>query len=424
MGFKAWYIWFRQTPWVFKWFIIFIIFRPIIDNYYHLKYISPFLSPLNIVGVLTPVLCINAIIRFRQEKNITDLLFIGWSILVLISCTSILLFGYRNLLENLRFVLKLSLPIFLFPFLRILIYNKTQLEGVLTAFLYSCIIAASLMLYEILQDPIGTQVSRGITRYQAGYGDVMNYAIYITLGILGTSYFHLNKKKHIITNVKFLVIIGFCILSLVNIGHVTSYLVFITIITFYLLYLIKARIEYFILLLVFAAVFYSVYFDRLYEENIDPLIEYELQVIEGDRESRFLMHGRFGRWKSMWNVYANQPIAGKILGVFSSSQSYSLVGGGVHNDFLRILFLTGVMGFLFYIGFLMNLLNRIRILKLHDKFLLITTLVVLILFSITTLPTLYAPFMYPVLSIFAYFSQSGYEIIEDYELEENDRSHE
>jgi O-antigen ligase len=81
---------------------------------------------------------------------------------------------------------------------------------------------------------------------------------------------------------------------------------------------------------------------------------------------------------------------------------YPYIGIGSHNDFLRVLFATGVLGLLFYLVFLWRIFNRLFLLPAPQQFLLLGTLIAIVFYSISVTPTFYAPFMYFALSIFAY----------------------
>lgn len=56
MNFRIWLKWFKSLHITKKWFIVLILIRPIVDNFYELKETSSLASPLYIVGVLTPIL--------------------------------------------------------------------------------------------------------------------------------------------------------------------------------------------------------------------------------------------------------------------------------------------------------------------------------------------------------------------------------
>ena len=79
------------------------------------------------------------------------------------------------------FLLKLTLPIYLYYFLRIFIASKLELIGIFQTFLYSILFALPVMLYEILGSPLQLTEARGLERIQGGYADVVNYVIYIII---------------------------------------------------------------------------------------------------------------------------------------------------------------------------------------------------------------------------------------------------
>src|SRR5437016_327172 len=96
MSFSEWKYWFRSLPWSLRWFPLLILIRPLVDNFYYLKNVSPVLSPLYIVGVLTPLLAIYgmAVIR-RQQRSPVDVYFSVLTFLMLISV--LFLFFYSTL---------------------------------------------------------------------------------------------------------------------------------------------------------------------------------------------------------------------------------------------------------------------------------------------------------------------------------------
>ncbi|MFB0925680.1 MAG: hypothetical protein QMB65_10445, partial [Vicingaceae bacterium] len=73
-----------------------------------------------------------------------------------------------------------------------------------------------------------------------------------------------------------------------------------------------------------------------------------------------------------------------------------------HNDFLRILFLSGYLGLFYYIVLLIMLYQRAIKIAHATKYLAFGTLGILLLYSISVVPTFYPPFMYIVMSVFAY----------------------
>src|SRR5262245_10118257 len=69
MSFKEWRRWLKELPWSCKWFVLFILIRPVADNFYSLKEISPLYSPLYILGVLTPVFILLSFLSNRMPRK-------------------------------------------------------------------------------------------------------------------------------------------------------------------------------------------------------------------------------------------------------------------------------------------------------------------------------------------------------------------
>ena len=68
MSFKQWWAWYKGSPLFKKWFILLILLRPLIDNFYELKETSALASPLYIVGILTPILILLSTIAVGFPK--------------------------------------------------------------------------------------------------------------------------------------------------------------------------------------------------------------------------------------------------------------------------------------------------------------------------------------------------------------------
>jgi hypothetical protein len=82
------------------------------------------------------------------------------------------------------------------------------------------------------------------------------------------------------------------------------------------------------------------------ETHVNPLLEKEIEVYKGERPQEQGFHGRMSRWPEMIGVFSTLPVNAIIFGAPISFQDIIfLVTGVVHDDFLRILFLTGVLGF-------------------------------------------------------------------------------
>lgn len=407
MKFSLWLIWIKRVPWTYRWFIYLVLLRPLIDNFYYLKYTSPFLSPLNIAGVLTPVLCTYAVINSRKPINtLSDSLFKMWSVILFIT-SAFLVFIYSFNIDSLALFLKISLPVFLFPFLRIFINSRENLYGILQTFLYSCVIAIIIFIIAKFTGQSGVTFTRGVERLSGFYADVANLGFYISLGFLISAYFNLLARK---TNSYYskplylITVIIICVAGIASINHVTTFAVFLTLLLLYLIFALRKSLSYSFFIILFLGAFYFIFGQKLIDESVTPLLTDEFEVLRGERDQSQLLHGRMSRWPEMFGLFLSLNPTAIFLG---SSFSFKkeiivLVTGIVHNDFLRILFSTGILGFILYLSFLFTLYRKVGTLVRQDKFLGFGALIIITLYSITMVPNFYPNLCYILYSIFAF----------------------
>ena len=408
MTYKEWKYWLKSLPWHLRWFVILVLIRPIIDNFYYLKNVSPFLSPLYIVGIATPLLCVFAIFTYRhKDRNTLDTLFGCWSFCVFFSLLFMFLNdpGSKTFLE---YFLKLSMPVYLFFFLRLLIRSRKDLDGVLQTFLYSSLFVVAVFLFELFVNPIKVQKTRDLERIQGYYGDVMNYAIYLSQGFLIVCYFYFSKRNiqtSFVRNRTFIFTILICVACLFKISHTATYGVFLGILLLFILFNVKTnKTAGFFLIIVISAVAY-LFGGEAIEKNVAPLLKTDIAVYEGKKANERLLHGRVGRWKSMLEQFSNFPVPAQFFGMpLILQDSYAEVSSGAHNDFVRILFFTGLIGLIFYILIFVIYFSRLKYLHSDQHFLALGAMTILILYSISTCPTLYAPMLYILFSVICYLA--------------------
>jgi O-antigen ligase len=406
MNYKEWKVWLKSLPWSLRWFPWFVLLSPIIDSTYRLKTISPFLSPPNIIGILTPILCINAIARFRKPNTSGgDFIFLVWSLLLVIN-SFLLIIIYSADFTTIGIILKLISPAFLFPFCRVFIRSRKNLNGILRTFLYSCIITIVLVILARLTGESRTQESRGFMRYSGFFADVGNIAFYITIGFLIFSYFYL--KRSILQPLysrkwEMLLVLFICALGLFSISHIATLGVFLTLFTLFIYYSFRSNITLVLLVVSFIGVLYMGFGKESIETHVNPLLEKEIEVYKGERPQEQGFHGRMSRWPEMIGVFSTLPVNAIIFGAPISFQDIIfLVTGVVHDDFLRILFLTGVLGFTLYSLFFIFLFIKTFGLKITDRFLGFGALIIMGLFSISMMPTMYSSLIYIIYCIFSF----------------------
>jgi hypothetical protein len=234
----------------------------------------------------------------------------------------------------------------------------------------------------------------------------VSYGIYLAFCFLIATYFYFSRKGEVpkMNRIRTVLIVGgLCVLTLINIHHVASYTIFIGLLLLFMVFNFKAnKGAAFVLSLLFFLVFY-IFGQPIIEDKITPLLETDISVYEGGVGSDKLMHGRVGRWTGMIDMFTNENVFSQFFGYPTSMEySYHVVGVGSHNDYIRILFLSGYFGLFYYLVMLMIFYNRAKKLVMSTRYLAFGTLGILMLFSISIVPTYYPPFMYVVMSIFAY----------------------
>ena len=353
-------------------------------------------------------MCIVAITRLRKkDKSIFDFLFGSWAILMLISLLFMFLFDPLSK-AFLEYLLKLTMPIYLFFFLRLFIRSRNDLDGILQTFIYSSLFVIAIFLFEIFVNPVKVLKTRGLERIQGSYGDVMNYAIYMSLGFLIMCYFYLRNKKigsTIKMNRNLIITITLSLACLFKISHTASYGVFLVILALFIVFNLKTNKMAGILLIVVVSSLAYFFGASTIQEKIAPLIQTDIAVYEGKKANERLLHGRVGRWKMMMEEYSEFPVAAQFFGMpLLITETYSYVGTGSHNDFIRIIFYTGFLGFLVYLLILINIFFRLKFLNSSDYFLTLGTFMILFMYSISTCPTLYAPMLYIIYAVICYIA--------------------
>lgn len=391
-----------------RWFVVLILIRPIIDNFYYLKEISPFLSPLYIVGVMTPILILySTYSKKRPIPSSVDNLFKYWGAIILLG---IFIMGIDNLfsLTYNEVVLKISLPIYLYYFLRFFIRSLRDLEGIMVTFVYSSYIVVGIFLFEVFVHPIRLEFSRSMERIQGNYADIFSYSVFITLCTLINLYFLMKKNSTLSRGYRIRTVIITLILAvsmLFKINHAASYVVFTALIIIYILISFRRDFGSAVIVLLLVTLFIYSFGKETIDNKIAPLIQTDREAYEGDRDDSQMLHGRVGRWQNFMEVFNNSDVLTQLLGMpISIPSPYTYITVAPHNDYLRILFLTGYIGLFIYLLILYSIFSKIIEHQAALLYLGMGTLATIILYSISLVPTMYTSFLYIVLSIFSFFT--------------------
>lgn len=412
MTFKNWKIWFKTLPLSLKWFIVLILLRPIVDQFYFLKNISIFLSPLYIIGFLTPFLLGLSFLSARFPKKIKsfviDTNFGLWGGIVAVNF--IFLFFIKPDMAMASAIFKLATPIILYFYCRHFISSKVHLVGLLQAVLYSAIVPAFILFYELTFNPINaeylTSSRGGGARIQGGYADIMNYAIYVSAALLIKGYFFLRKSRVTKVTLKdWLIIISIatvCFMGLTGIKQTSSWAVATFLVGLFLYFKLSSLKG----LLVASFLIPMVIFigSIAYEEKVKPLVNKEIEVIDGEKGVEKSFNGRMSRWIEYFQIWSEMPTISNFIGVSTSGEeaAFGMTGGIVHNEYMRTLFLSGILGLSLFLAFLFRVFRRAFHMSKPERFLVIGSVGIFALFSVSTTPLNYTPMAYYLIPIFAY----------------------
>ncbi|HRZ77447.1 MAG TPA: hypothetical protein P5248_08780, partial [Bacteroidales bacterium] len=337
----------------------------------------------------------------------TDRIFRLWAAMLLVISAAMLILWGPNLV-TLSNVLKFIMPAYLYFFLRLFVRGRHDLEGLIRTFMYSLVIVLGIFFYELFLGPIRITESRGLTRYQGNFGDVFNYGLYISFGLiflayrqLGAGRLHLSMKGVVNLGLA----LGTGLLVLLRINHAATLIVFSGITFVFIYYLTRRNVLPIVFMVFLSALLFQYKGDQLFEENVNPLFEKEFQALSGEVNEEQLFHGRYGRWQYYLDYYTSRDVLSQALSVplFNPHDPVFLTtGGGSHNDYIRIGMYSGLLGLFLYLLFHWKIFRLRRQLVPGDRFLVISALLMLLLYSITLTPTLYAPLLYMLYAIFAY----------------------
>ncbi|KAA5536247.1 hypothetical protein F0919_00855 [Taibaiella lutea] len=401
MKYKDLRYWFKTKKLHEKIFLFFIVLRPIVEPFFYLKSSSPLLSPLYWLGFLTFIVSIIGIFKSAKIKSKFDTPFQFWSFLVIANV--FLLYFTSDILDFIFFGLKLSYPVLVFFLLRTIIKSRIDLYGILTLFLYASILSMFWFVFDIAH--YGSNLRDG-----SSFADIVNYGFYANFGLIILLYFNFKKKSKEINfmnvNSKMLIVgFIFAILCILSIRHMASIAVVICVSFIFVFYLSKKKAGVAVGFIVIAVAFLALFGSTIYSEVIQPRINNEIEVAQGDREESQALHGRMSRWEDRANDFAEAGLVPQLVGYpFTISYSNHMIGVTPHNDFLRILFFTGIIGIIIYVYFIGRIFLRIRALPLSEKYLATAAMVTYVLYSISTVPTFYPGFNNFSFTIIAFIS--------------------
>lgn len=390
---KVYKKWFKTRPLNLKWMLLVIIVFPFFAATWEMK--NSGFSPLQLLGLLVFGFGFMSIIR--KKSNAPNLVVTFYVFLFLLITNLLLVFGHVGSFSQFGDTIRTILPFILFFYFRKYINSMLDLEGFLIIFLIASIFPVGTLFYEILFDPIrevyNTDSRGGGLRLSGFYADLFGYMSHLICGFVAYCYFYIKnidkKKKHFVfSNIGFVVVLLICLVGIYNLRHQASWAVSLVLLLIFVYYIRKkvSTLQLFVFFIVTLGVGY--YF---YIEIFDVLFAKDINVYQGDAEDTAALNGRVWIWKKYFAYWEDFSLLSQWFGVGIAQHEKSgvMMSGGMHNDYVRLFFSTGIVGILCYLTFIIYLLrNALRVRVVELKFLSISAVFVIILYSISALPLL------------------------------------
>ncbi|MFM7217295.1 MAG: hypothetical protein ACKO1U_04685, partial [Bacteroidota bacterium] len=341
MSFKAWIAYWKTLDWTRKWFVAFLLFRPVFDSLYFIKDFASVLSPVYIVGVLTPVLAIASMSSGKMKRppfNTADNLISIWGVILLLNSLYLLSgkFSLNDLGDNIKYLT----PPLLYLYLRRFIRHREDLRFLMTTFLISCIVPFGMLAFELLVHPLTPEyVSEGRgggSRLRGNFADSVSYGIYFIGAFITMGYFFLEKvyanQKLKKPNGKMLLVFLLCLVGIASLRHVSTWTVFLTCILWLMFYNAQ-NLRGFSVVIILGLIVLPIFAQPIYNEYISPLLQKEINVIEGNSDIQYGFNGRVSRWERYFEVWGEMSPVAQFLGVTFSDfkDAPIMIGGGMHS---------------------------------------------------------------------------------------------
>ena len=226
------------------------------------------------------------------------------------------------------------------------------------------------------------------------YHDMVTSRMYVLQGLLTLSYVKFSNRFSIKPLLSWLFVIIFLVSSFTLFSKALIGIVLLGGVL--LVLLTKQKLSHYLI--------GSILFLILIINNIETLVETtttlfsaEIEYNTGElNDSERLFSGRGGIWQGYLNSFENALIIEKAIG-------FGINSGRTHNEFLRILIFSGVIGLIAYIVFLLNLIFKLCLSSLFSSqlsFVSVFSLIILLIDSISVVWGLYPFYLIVVIGFY------------------------
>ena len=395
--------WYSRLSGYEKWFIVLVLTRPILDMFYFLKHVSILLSPLYIIGVLTPIIILVSLISRKRVGRTPrgQSVFFG---VILLASLNLVVYGFQAGIStnSIQLVLKVVTVYMLILYFTKYLNTEEDLMRIMQTVFVSCFFPVLMLLYEAAAGPVGeVQYSRGVSRIQGLYADAVSYGMYTVIFMISGLYLNIKSGRKLINRVAVLIFIV-VVISLMSINHVATMAVSSVVTLLYFTQRKRAVGFIAVALALIITIIASIEEDSV---GYNVMLSREMEILEGGRPIEQGLHGRVDRWIGYNYIWSELGPLSQLFGVSFEIEPEQFPGwvlGGVHSDYLRQLYLTGIIGLILYAIYIFSLLSSSGMTSPPERFLSRGIIFVIVLYSVTTIPSLYPPIVYFYAPVFGY----------------------
>jgi O-antigen ligase len=400
-------IWHQSAAPVALLFLL-VLLRPVLDTTWHWKETGFGVSLLQIVGVLLPLFLLWAL--WRRRKDMDSLLLwrhaevIVWLLLSLFSGLAVLSASADA--ETAGMLVKFILPAVFIVFGMLYLRERPVLDRLAVVMALSVVVPLLFVLYEVVFGPMSLSTRSGVLRFSGPYAQVSVYGIHFSMGLLGVAYLYLRNRTNSLY-LALLVVLSILALAIPWVVHMTTWAVigglFVVLIVTMLWRKEWLRVAVFVAIPV-VVLFLS--FSMRPSEDYARIVAPDIGVIRGDAPVEYFGNSRGLIWKNYLQQYAGAPVYAQLFGMpYSGQEDMSGTGFGAHNDFLRILMATGVVGLLLYFIWLVRTIRAVLKLRGELLFFGVGALIIWLGFSVGLTPTYIVPLSTVILPILGGLSE-------------------
>lgn len=334
-------------------FLILVATKSIIDAFWNIR-IGP-LSFSSIGGLLIPFLFYPVLLKRKYFPKFWKLNASLLALALSMGLVYALPVNFMATIENSILVLNIFMGFFIIP---VFIDERIKFKKLLIAIIIAGIFPIAVSLFQFRTGIVFYERQTvGLTRFVGFYHDAFPVRFYGLMTIIAiVMYFQFFKpsgiKKYILLGVAFSAL--FSVYLVFSKAGVVIVGIWVTLIMLFS----KSKVKQSVAIVFALGVMYLILGDLVYE-NIEQLFSKETGFQEGEiQDVRYTLAGRGYVWENYWNYWMNkQPLFFQIFG--------DGINRPAHNEFLRILLISGIVGVIIFVFFLFRM--GIRVFKINRE---------------------------------------------------------